>query len=166
MDRESANSNIHMLILIRPADSLHLYLSAFGLQRGYKTTMCSCIYDVLMQLGQTPEDQTPVLILRPASLSAAASQYLMQHFKSLRMIGWLDADERLDDRALLPDVVCSMVFVNSLEQLEHAICTLSKKGASEPLNQSAQSVSGNIASNRLDYDVSDEEINALLGVNL
>ena len=166
MDRENANSNIHILTLIRPADSLYLSMCAFGPQQGCKTVMCSSIYDVLTRLSQIPTHQPVLLILRPALLPVAASRYLAQHFENLQMIGWLDAEERLSDRALLPEVIGSMVLVSSLDQLGHAISTFSKKCASESLNQSAQPVSGKVASDRLSYDLSDEEINALLGANV
>jgi len=161
MDRENSNSRLLLLILIRPADSLCSLLSAFLTKQGHEIVLCSSIYDVLTCLGKRSDHTNILVILRPSQLPANAGQY----FDNLHMIGWLDSEERMSDRSLLPDAVSPMVMVSSLAQLERAVSLISEKVAPKRLKQNPQPLPSATLSDRLDYDLSDAEINALLGVN-
>jgi hypothetical protein len=165
MDRENANSSMLLLTLIRPADSLCPLVSAFLRQQGHEAVMCSTIYDVVSRVGKTPAHQPVVVIVRPAQIPPQAGRYLIRQVDTLRLIGWLDAEEHLSDRSLLPDAVGPMVMVSSLVQLKQAIDTFSKEMSRTFLEQRPQPLPGNAMPDPLTCDLSAAEVHALIGVN-
>lgn len=164
MDRENSNLDVRILVLIRPADSLHTLLSTFLRQQGYDYIVCSSIYEVLPYLIQTPRLQNVLLISRPGMLSSEAGNQINRHFTKLWTIGWLDDGEQLSDLTLKGNYWGSMLTVSHVNQLGQIMEALFAKDCLGSSGQIPAPMIAGDMNDRLRYEISDDEMNALLGV--
>jgi hypothetical protein len=156
MDRENSNLDVRILVLIRPADSLHPLLSTFLRQQGHDYIICSSIYEVLRHLTKTPGHQTVLLISRPGMLSSEAENQINRHFKKLWTIGWLDDGEQLSDL-----ILADMLTVSHVNQLGRIMEALFEKDCPESSRQVSEPMIAEAMNDRLRYEISDDEMNAL-----
>ncbi len=164
MRSENSYSNIHVWVLVRPADSLFAVLPAFLREYRYAYSICPTLYHVLTRLGASGDCQPAALITRPAMLTAQAAAFLVRQYPRLRMFGWIERNECISDLALGPFADNAMIIVNRLSRLEGALAVfckslLDEQSRNTPQKQSLPSVGLNPAQ----YELSDEEVEALLG---
>lgn len=53
MDRENSNSTFHLLVLIRPGDSLRIVLSSFSRLQRYTFAFCLNIFMLLHEINES-----------------------------------------------------------------------------------------------------------------
>lgn len=164
MNREDSNLNMLLLVLVRPSDSLHSLLSTFFPYQRYEFIVCTSIFEVFGHLAKRPDTQMTVLILRPAILTSEVGEKLLQHFERLKIIGLLDRNDQLSDLAFQDNFVTPMVMVHGVLQLQRAIEVLVANDSHILPNHPEAEMSGAGFKDRLKYDLSDDEINALIGV--
>jgi DNA-binding NtrC family response regulator len=149
------NSNSDVLVLVRPADSVCAILSAALRQWGFVFTIYSTAYEVVNAAKDIPADRSAVLIVRPAMLGLQVALFIERHFPNLHIIGWIDAGENVSDCAIAQTTVNGMITASHLDQLQQIIrrrCE-TRKPSNRPEEFGA-----------LEYELSDDEVNALLGV--
>jgi hypothetical protein len=161
---ENSNSGIHALVLARPADSVCAILASALCQWRHAFSVYSTVYEVVNAMKDIPAGQVPVLIVRPAMLNPQAGLFIERHFPNLRMIGWIDSGENVTDCAIAQMAVNGMVMVSHPDHLQQVIHTLCK---TIPRDESVSKTTGtefSEESDRLKYELSDDEVNALWGV--
>ena len=161
---ENSNSVVHVLVLARPADSVCAILVSTLRQWRYAFSVYSTMYEVVNGVKDIPAGQSLILIVRPAMLGPQAALFLEQHFPNLRIIGWVDSGEKVSDCAITQTTVNGMVMVSHLDQLQQVIRMLCK---TIPQNQSVPDATPATfpkESDRPEYELSNDEVNALLGV--
>jgi hypothetical protein len=161
---EDSNSGIHVLVLARPADSVCAILASALCQWRYAFSVYSTVYEVVNGIKDISASQSLILVTRPAMLGSQAALFIERHFPNLRIIGWVDSGEKISDCAIVQMTAKGMVMVShpdQLRQIIHSFCeTMSQK-------QSVSNAAGSDIlneSDRLEYELSDDEVNALLGV--
>ena len=82
-----------------------------------------------------------------------------RHFPNLQIIGWIDSSENVSDCAIAQTTANGMMTASHLDQLQQIIHRLCKT-----MNPSALDTAIPKESDRLKYELSDDEVNALLGV--
>ena len=161
---ENSNSGVHVLVLARPADSVCAILASALCQWRHVFSVYSTVYEVVNAIKDIPAGQSLILIVRPAMLGPQAAVFIERHFPNLRMIGWIDSGENVSDCAIAQMAVNGMVMVSHPDQLQQVIRSFCK---TIPQNQSVPNTAGtdfSEESDRLEYELSDDEVNALLGV--
>ena len=164
MCMENSNSDILVLVLARPADSVRAILASVLCQWRHAFSVYSTVYEVVNAIKDIPAGQLPVLIVRPAMLGPQAAVFIERHFPNLRIIGWVDSGEKISDCAIAQTMVNGMVMVSHPDQFQQVIRSFYKTMPQD------QSVPDRIPlvypeeSDRLEYELSDDEVNALLGV--
>ena len=164
MNNENCNPDICLLVLGRPADPMCTILSSFFTRRRYFFAVCSSVYQVLDKLKAICDFERVVLVTRPGMLISQSALFLAQRFRRLQMVGWLDLHESLSDPVVAQAVGNGMMMVTDCEQLQNTIHNLCK---SSPQELSVSEVSKTEVSAKIDplkYELSDDEMNALLGV--
>ena len=164
MCMENSNSGILVLVLARPADSVCAILASALRQWRYAFSVYSTVYEVVNAIKDIPAGQLPVLIVRPAMLGPQAAVFIERHFPDLRIIGWIDSGENVSDCAITQTTNNGIVLASQLDQFQQVIRSFYK---TMPQNQSALNAAGGAfpkESDRLEYELSDDEVNALLGV--
>ena len=162
---ENSNSDIYVLVLARPADSICTILTSALCQWRHIFSMYSTAYEVVNGIKDIPAGQLPVLIVRPAMLGSQAASFLERQFPSLRIIGWLDSGERVSDCAIAQTMANGMVMTSHLDQLQQIIHSFRKKNI--PQNQSLPNEVRAVFPEKLDrleYELSNDEVHALLEV--
>ena len=104
-----------------------------------------------------------ILVVRPAMLGLQAALYMKQRFPELKMIGWVDLYENISNWTIAQMTINGMVIVSCLEQLYQAIFLcggeIYQVRPSEDVKKNHSQELG-----KLECKLSDDEINALLGV--
>ena len=157
MLNENSNSDVHVLVLARPADSVCAIWVAALRQWDYTFSVYSSIYEVVNAAKDMYVSQSAILIARPAMLGPQAADFIERHFPNLQIIGWIDAGENISDCAIARTTANGMMTASHLDQIQRVIhrhCETMKPLVSSMPNQS----------NRLEHELSDDEVNALLGV--
>jgi len=161
---ENSNSDVQLLVLARPADSLCAILTPVLRQWRYAYSVYSNVYDVVNAVRTVPAGRPTVLVMRPAMLSPQAASFLEQHFPNLRMIGWLDSGESVPEQAVTQTMFSGMLSAGGLDHLGrllHTVCRTIPADRSVP-DASAAAVPDK--SGKLKCEISNDEIDALLGV--
>jgi len=161
---ENSNSGILVLVLARPADSVCAILDSALCRWRYAFSVCSTVYEAVNAIKDIPAGQLPVLIVRPAMLGPQAALFIERHFPGLRIIGWVDPGEKISDCAIMQTTINGMVMVSHLGQLQQVIHSFCK---TMPQSQAMPDVAPMAYSkepDRLEYELSDDEVNSLLGV--
>ena len=156
---ENSNSEVHVLVLARPADSVRAILASALRQWDHAFSIYSTAYEVVNATQDIPVSQSVILIARPAMLGPQAAVFIERHFPNLQIIGWVDSDENVSDCAIAQTMANGMMTASHLDQLQQVINRLCKT-----LNPSALDTAIPKESDRLEYELSDDEVNALLGV--
>jgi hypothetical protein len=156
---ENSNSDVHVLVLARPADSMCAVLDSALRQWGCEFSVYSTAYEVVNAAKDIPAGQSAVLIARPAMLGPQAAIFIERHFLNLHIIGWIDSSENVSDCAIAQTTANGMMTASHLDQLQQIIHRLSKT-----TNPSALDTAIPKESDRLEYELSDDEVKALLGV--
>lgn len=160
-DKKSFNSDVFLLVLGRPADPLCTILSAYLSGQGIAFSVCSSVYQVLSCLKTHPVNQPVVLVARPPMLGSQAVLFLKERFSNLRIVGWLDPNESLSGAVMIPFAESGMTLVTHCDQLRHVIDTFhctSSAAVSAPEPGTDRKIEP------LEYELCDDELNALLGV--
>ena len=161
---ENTNSDVRLLVLVRPADSLCALLQSLLQETGAAYTVYSTVYELINGIHAISADQPLVLIVRPAMLGRQAASFLQRYFPRLRIIGWIDAGEHVSDTAIAHTVANGMVTAGHLEQLRRMVHMMSEPASPNPSVSETPRASAPDTSKELEYDLSDEEVKALLGV--
>ena len=161
---ENSNSGVHVLVLARPADSVCAVLASALCQWRHAFSVYSTVYEVVNGIKDISAGQSLILVTRPAMLGPQAAVFIEQHFPDLRIIGWVDSGEKISDCAIAQMTAKGMVMVShpgQLRQIIHSFCktmhqrqSVSNAAGSDILKESDQ----------LEYELSDDEVSALLGV--
>ena len=161
---ENSNSDIRVLVLARPADSMCAILASALNQWGHDFSMYSTVYEVVNTIKEIPADLPVVLIVRPLMLGVQAAGFINRHFPNLRMIGWIDSDENTSDWAITQMTIYGMVLINCLDQFQQVINPL--RNTVSRIRSVTETVESTFSKepDRLEYELSDDEVNALLGV--
>ena len=161
---ENSNSVVHVLVLARPADSVCAILTSALCQWRHAFSVHSTVYEVVSVIKDIPADQPLILIVRPAMLGPQAALFIERHLPNLRMIGWIDSGEKMSDCAITQTAVNGMVMASHLDQLRQIIYSFCKiMSRTQPTPETAGSAFPEEL-DRLEYELSDDEVNALLGV--
>lgn len=161
---KDANSVVQVLVLARPADSVCAILASVLRQWQYAFSVYSTVYEVVDAIKDAPADGLLILIARPAMLGSQAAVFIEQHFPNLQIIGWVDSGENVSDCAIAQTTANGMMIASHPDQLQQVIHSFCKT-----VHQK-QSVSNVVRADilkepgRLEYELSDDEVNALLGV--
>jgi hypothetical protein len=156
---ENSNPDVFVLVLARSADSLYSVLAGALCEWGYAFSVHATAYEVVNRVKDLPAGPSAILIARPAMLGPQAALFIEQHFPDLQIIGWIDSGEDVSDCAIAQTTASGMMTASHLDQLQqiiHKCC----KGT----NPSASDRDIPKESGRLEYELSDDEVNALLGV--
>ena len=156
---ENSNPDVFVLVLARSADSLYSVLAAALCEWGYAFSVHATAYEVINEVKDLPASPPYILIARPAMLGPQAALFIEQHFPNLQIIGWIDSGENVSDCAIAQTTASGMMTASHLDQLQqiiHKCCKVT--------NQSASEIANPKESDRLEYELSDDEVNALLGV--
>jgi hypothetical protein len=154
-----------VLVLARSADSLYSVLAAALCEWGYAFSVHATAYEVVNRVKDLPVGPSAILIARPAMLGPQAALFIEQHFPNLQIIGWIDSGEDVSDCAIAQTTASGMMTASHLDQLQqiihiqqiiHKCCKVTNPSASDIANPKE--------SGRLEYELSDDEVNALLGV--
>jgi hypothetical protein len=156
---ENSNSDVHVLVLTRPADSVCAILASALRQWGYVFSVCSTVYEVVNATQDISVSQSVILIARPAMLGPQAAIFIERYFLNLQIIGWIDSGENVSDCAIAQTTANGMMTASHLDQLQQVIHRLC-----EIMNPSVSDTSVSKESDRLEYELSDDEVTALLGV--
>jgi len=154
---ENSNSDVHVLVLARPADSVCAILASALRQWGYVFSVYSTAYEVVNATKDIPVSQLAILIVRPAMLGPQAALFIERHFPNLQIIGWIDSGENVSDCAIAQTTANGMTTASHLDQLQQVIRRLCKT-----MNPSVSSIAKE--SDRQEYELNDDEVSALLGV--
>ena len=156
---ENSNPDVFVLVLARSADSLYSVLAAALCEWGYAFSVHATAYEVVNRVKDLPVGPSAILIARPAMLGPQAALFFEQHFPDLQLIGWIDSGEDVSDCAIAQTTASGMMTASHLDQLQqiiHKCCKVKNPLASDIANPKG--------SDRLEYELSDDEVNALLGV--
>lgn len=156
---ENSNSDVHVLVLARPADSVCAILASTLCQWGYVFSVYSTLYEVVNATQDIPVNQAVILIARPAMLGPQAAVFIERQFPNLQIIGWIDSGENVSDCAIAQTTANGMTTASHLDQLQQVIRRLCKT-----MNPPVSDTGIPKESDRLEYELSDDEVNALLGV--
>ena len=156
---ENSNSDVHVLVLARPADSMRAILASALRQWGRVFSIYSTAYEVVNATQDIPVSQSVILIARPAMLGPQAAVFIEQHFPNLQIIGWVDSDENVSDCAIAQTTANGMMTASHLGQLQQVINRLCKTLTPPALDTAIPK-----ESDRSEYELSDDEVNALMGV--
>ena len=156
---ENSNSDIRVLVLARPADSVCAILASALRQWGYVFSVYSTVYEVVNAIEDNPVGQSAILIARPAMLGPQAASFIEQHFPNFQVIGWIDSSENISDCAIVQTTANGMIMASHLDQLQQVIHRLCKT-----VDRSVPDTGIPKESDRLEYELSDDEVTALLGV--
>lgn len=160
---ENSNSAIHVLVLARPADSVCALLTAAMGQWRYEFSVYSTVYEVLSTVKVSPVDVPLILVVRPIMLGIPAALFMYRHFPNVRMIGWMDPDENVSDYMITQMTINGMVLASRIEQLQQIIDAYNTIALIRPVPDTEEMTYPE-QSDRVEYELSDDEINALLGV--
>jgi len=164
MRKESSNSDVYLLVLGRPADPLCTLLSVFLSRKQYAFSVCSSIYQVILELEAVSGSQNVILVTRPAMLLSQAAVFLSRRFPNVRMIGWLDSNENLSDLAAAQVMESGMTVVCSPDQLHSVARSLGPFGLQRASSSEARKEQVAEKLDPMEYKLCDDEMNALLGV--
>lgn len=156
---KNSNSDFCVLVLARPADSMCATLAVALRQWGYVFSIHATAYDIINAAKNLPAAQSVILIARPAMLGFQAAVFIERHFPNLQIIGWIDSGENIADCAIAQTTVNGMTTASHLDQLQQIIHRLYQSRASCASDTDAAE-----KIDRLEYELSDDEVNALLGV--
>lgn len=151
----TGNSNSDVLILARPADSMCAFLPAALSQWGLAFAVYSTAYELVNAAGEISADRPVVLIARPAMLGPQTASFIEHHFPNFHIVGWIDAGENVSDCAIARTTANGMTTAGHLDQLRQIIRKQSQ--TRKPLNRPEKP-------GLPEYELSDDEVNALLGV--
>ncbi|MEN8128506.1 MAG: hypothetical protein ABFR90_11995 [Planctomycetota bacterium] len=154
---ENSNSDALVLVLARPADSVCAILASALSQWGYAFSVHATAYEVINVARDIPAGRPVILIARPAMLGPQAAVFIERHFSDLQIIGWIDSGENVSDCAIAQTMANGMMTASRLDQLQqviHRLCQNTKPPVSCIPDES----------DRLEYELSDDEVTALLGV--
>jgi hypothetical protein len=161
---KKSNPDVRLLVLARAADSLYTFLPSCLTTRGYLCSVACTIYQVFREIEISSPDQALVLIARPAMLSAEALRFLAKQYPRLRTIGWCDSAENTSDRAFSATADYGIVLVNDIMQLENILEIFSEPYSTKQVFQGLLNPAQSDSRDRLKYELSEDEITALLGV--
>ena len=164
MRMENSNSGIHVLVLARPADSMCAILASALRQWHYTFSVCSTVYEVVNRVNDISAGQLPVLIVRPAMLGPQAALFLECQFPDLRIIGWVDSGENAADCAITRTMVSGRVMVSHSDQIQQVLRSFCETKSRRRTVSNAAGSDILKESDRLEYELSDDEVTALLGV--
>ena len=156
---ENSNPDVFVLVLARSADSLYSVLAAALCEWGYAFSVHATAYEVINEVKDLPASPPYILIARPAMLGLQAALFIEQHFPNLQIIGLIDSGENVSDCAIAQTTASGMMTASHLDQLQQIIHKCCKATNPSALNTVAPK-----QSDRLEYELSDDEVNALLGV--
>ena len=159
MLNENSNPDVFVLVLARSADFLYSVLAAALCEWGYAFSVHATAYEVVNVVKDLPVGPSAILIARPAMLGPQAAFFIEQHFPNLQIIGWIDSGEDVSDCAIAQTTASGMMTASHLDQLQQIIRRYCKT-----TNPSASDIANPKESDRLEYELSDDEVNALLGV--
>ena len=156
---ENSNPDVLVLVLARSADSLYSVLAAALCEWGYVFSVHATPFEVINVVKDLPAGHPAILIARPAMLGPQAALFIEQHFPNLQIVGWIDSGEDVSDCAIAQTTASGMMTASHLDQLQQIIHRCCKA-----MNSSASGIANPKESDRLTYELSDDEVNALLGV--
>ena len=160
---ENSNSDRCLLVLARPADSISEVVAPIFRRCGYSYINCSTIYEVVNSIKDIPAGQPVILVVRPAMLNPQAAFFMKQSFSNLIIIGWTDSDENGADQAISQATAKGMITVSHPAQLREIIQMHLKTDTRIPSSLNSIRQEGMGRSERLEYELTDDEVAALLG---
>ncbi|OQY08038.1 MAG: hypothetical protein B6I25_00025 [Planctomycetales bacterium 4572_13] len=161
---KNVNSVVQVLVLARPADSVCAILASVLRQWQYAFSVYSTVYEVVDGIKDTPAGALLILVARPAMLGSQATVFIERNFPNLRIIGWIDSGENISDYTITQTAANGTVMMSHPEQLRPFIHSFCK---TVPQNPSVPDVAREDIleePDRLEYELSDDEVTALLGV--
>ena len=161
---ENSNSVVHVLVLARPADSVCAILASALRQWRYAFSVYSTVYEVMNAIKDIPDSQSAILIARPAMLGPQAAVFIERHSLNLRIIGWIDSGENASDCAIAQTTMNGIVLASHLGQLRQVIRSFCKIMPQNKFVADKIPATFPEESDRLEYELSDDEVTALLGV--
>jgi hypothetical protein len=159
MPIKKLNSDIRILVLTRTADSLYALLTGALREWEYAFSICSTVYEVVNLAGDIPVDEPILLITRPAMLDLEVTAFIEQRFENLQTIGWVDSTENISDLAIARTTAGGMLTVSHLDQLYQVIRKCGKANMQPVLGEDRSK-----KPDPIEYELSNEEVSALLGV--
>ena len=163
MCKRNSNSDARVLVLARPADSLCAFVAPALDQKGYTFSIHTSVCEVVATVENSSVFERFILVVRPEMLGLQAALYMKQRFPELKIIGWLDPHENISNWTIAQMTINGMVIVSCLEQLYQAIFLCSEEMYQvRPSEDVKKNHSQELE--KLECKLSDDEINALLGV--
>lgn len=160
----SSYSDVRILVLSRPADSVCTQLPLFLQSHGYAFSQLFTIYQVINQLQSLSDHETAILIARPVMLNRQAMQFITEHFPKLKIIGWCESRDNMSDHLFAHAAGAPIVQVSNTSQLADALLALDKsKGQQRHGDPVQREPAKRNSSDRLEYKLTDEELMSLLG---
>ena len=111
-----------------------------------------------------PAGQSGILIARPAMLGPQAAVFIERHFPNLQIIGWIDSSENISDCAIAQTTANGMMTASRLDQLQQGIRRLCKTMPQDSFVSDTTRAGIPEELDRPEYELSDDEVTALLGV--
>jgi hypothetical protein len=158
--KQKSNSDFRFLVLARPGDILSAVCRELIDQQDESLVFCGSVYTLIAALHTDGTEERPViLITRPSMLDRPHLADVLHRHPNLRLIGWLGPDERLSGKLLEQAItpVCGR------EQLARAIASICVSAEASQASRSSGNVRSRAKIDPADYQLSHDEVNALLG---
>lgn len=161
MDTLKYNSSSQVILLARPADSLHYSVLHALTSQNMDCQVCRNVFEVTAYFEMNPCGSLTFLITRPAMISSHIAEYIQNHRSSICFIGCLDSGENPADTAFAPAIQLGMIMPASTGHIGCLIQTI--QGVMERVRSSFAVPPQKNISQQLQGVLSADEINALLG---
>jgi hypothetical protein len=97
-------------------------------------------------------------------LGPQASLFIEENFSNLRVIGWVDPDENISNPLLAQMMISGVIIVSCINHLRQVIHSYRKIKSK---NRTSIGITEQVVPQepeKLEYELSNDEVNALLGV--
>ena len=163
-DKKTSDPDVFFLVLARQADSLCALTCRVIPHRLAPASFCSSVYDAIAALHTLGPDRPVILITRPSMLAVPHLSAVLQRYPNLRLIGWIGPDENLVQPTAPALSALPIVTVGTREQLAGVITAIDTTFLGEQILNDPQPPRQDPKIAPADYRLSNEELNALLGV--
>lgn len=157
--KQTSNLDVRFLVLARPADILSVVSRELIGQQDAFTVFCGDVYELIAALQTVGAENPVILITRPSMLNRPHLTDVLRQHPTLRLIGWLGPDERLPAEVLEQ----GMTPVSGREQLARAIVSICNSAEAAQTSRCSRNVRSKVKIDPADYQLSHDEVNALLG---
>lgn len=168
MCKNTENSDSLFLLLARPADSLCTMIQSWAMAAGsVDLIICHSLYEIICRLDDIPQNQTALLITRPAMLQTSCLSVLQSHLQ-LRLILWTQSDQPAADQIAAIAGSVGMVTASTAQQLSSAVSAFQAAAASptptppQPVASGHTHDEGQTMFDPTLYRLCEDEIKALL----